>query len=150
MWNLVTGVGGFIGIVLVGSSLGGLSIDKVRASATASLRSLSQPTHLFSTKVPSYAQRISQTFEMIRRFPRRLSVPSSELQQRLSATVLAHRGFGLRHDSRVDLILNGADAFVLDVKAAPELMEAGLGSVAGAHDETFCEVVLVRARAALR
>jgi D-alanine-D-alanine ligase len=84
--------------------------------------------------------------------PETLPMPtlSAQVRAKLEATVVAaHRACGLRHYSRIDLILHNGDTFVLDVNAAPEVAEVGLGAVAERRGDTFADVVTSLAREAM-
>lgn len=73
-----------------------------------------------------------------------------DLQEQLENTVVAaHRACGLRHYSRTDLIVDDRSAKVLDVNAAPEIAEVGLGAVAEQRGDSFCDVIDALAREAL-
>lgn len=78
------------------------------------------------------------------------ALPEPLRRQLADTVVAAHAACGLRHYSRVDLILHDGVPFVLDVNAAPEIADAGLGSVAEARGETLADVVARLAHEALR
>jgi D-alanine-D-alanine ligase len=69
-------------------------------------------------------------------------LPATALEAAERAALQAHQALGLRHYSRVDLIVHDGVPFVLEVNARPQLREGGIGAVAAARGAEFGTVVV--------
>lgn len=68
-------------------------------------------------------------------------LPAALLAEIEGAALAAHQALGLRHYSRVDLILRGRVPLVIEVNARPQLRDGGLGYVAATRGETLGSVL---------
>jgi D-alanine-D-alanine ligase len=64
------------------------------------------------------------------------------LQRAAKAAVRAHSALGLRHYSRVDMIISGNVPRVLEVNGAPKLLSGGLGLIAESLGKPFGQALL--------
>jgi D-alanine-D-alanine ligase len=69
-------------------------------------------------------------------------IDAHSLRQVEQTSLRAHRALGLRHYSRVDLILRDGVPVVLEVNAAPQLLWGSLGVVAAARGHSFGNALL--------